>query len=124
MLINEVPLDLGLRREFKKTWADGQSVEEVVYAFDRAALLRLEECMLRKTLQYWLEYVEGSPLFKAADLFQLQFFANEFAALDRLQLYQKLNPGRPLNRDRITGEFAFYVSRSQIPQALTIIRTP
>ena len=124
MKLNEIPLELGVRREVSKTWSDGRKVEEIVYAFNRPALLKMEEILLAKTIGYWLNSVKEQPYFQSVPRRQisLKFYSNEIPALKRLGLYEFLFSRQefPALGDG-GGELGFYMSLDQIDQALAFL---
>jgi len=121
MMRNQIPLHLGQRREVTGHWG----ITEVIYAFDRAALLTMEEILMARVLSYWLEYVRDhhylAPIVQQG--FALQFQANEVNVVKRLGIYDFLFNQGPFLAPPSDQPVGFYMAPGQIPLGLNFLRT-
>lgn len=122
MKMHRIPIHLGEHRDLTKVWPSGEAVTEVVYSFDRAALLRMEEIIMRQVLRYWLEYARDHALFRAEPFVMFKFYANEIAVLRRLGIFSSFG-GDSLPADA-DGEVRVGIHTSDVPRLISLLETP
>lgn len=95
MLRNGFPLHYGRKMELPKSY-EGQRLKEVVYVFEREALLRIEEFLLVKGLERWLTSVLEQPYLTSMiprllpSGFPVRFEYNELEAFRRSGAYEAI----------------------------------